>query len=90
MANTLPPAPVAQTFLKPNCPFNVNILSVFVPVQEVRDAKTQMTNLTRQWYNDVRAVPEGSQSEDEEEETIFTHTQHNSDNGAQHEPLLAQ
>ncbi|KAH3769234.1 sodium/hydrogen exchanger 8-like isoform X2 [Dreissena polymorpha] len=61
--------------------------------QEVRDAKTQMTNLTKQWYNDVRAMPEGSQSEEdteEEEETIFTNTQHNLDNGAQHEPLLAQ
>ncbi|XP_060565414.1 sodium/hydrogen exchanger 8-like isoform X2 [Ruditapes philippinarum] len=51
--------------------------------QEVRDAKTQMTNLTKQWFNDVRAAP--SESSEEEEETLFINSRHNSESN---EPLL--
>ncbi|XP_052816436.1 sodium/hydrogen exchanger 8-like isoform X2 [Mya arenaria] len=59
--------------------------------QEVRDAKTQMTNLTKQWYNDVRAAPDESLSEndDDEEETLFINSsRHNSESSPQNEPLL--
>ncbi|CAD5117971.1 DgyrCDS6711 [Dimorphilus gyrociliatus] len=38
--------------------------------QEVRDGRTQMNNLTNQWYQEVRNVP--SESEDEQEEFVQT------------------
>lgn len=56
-------------------------------LQEVRDAKTQMKNLTKQWFNDVRAAPSESDEEDEEE-TLFINSRHNSESSAQNEPLL--
>ncbi|WAR13670.1 SL9A8-like protein [Mya arenaria] len=51
----------------------------------------QMTNLTKQWYNDVRAAPDESLSEndDDEEETLFINSsRHNSESSPQNEPLL--
>lgn len=61
--------------------------------QEVRDAKNQMTNLTKKWYNDVRAVPEDSHSdhevgEDEEETLFISSSRHNSESSAQNVPLI--
>ena len=54
-------------------------------LQEVRDGQTQMDHLTKQWYNDVRAAP--SESDSEEEETVFTSSwQH--DNHSQSETLI--
>lgn len=62
-------------------------LSVLID-QEVRDAKTQMAHLTKQWYNDVRAAPSESDTDEEvEEETLFISTRQ-AENHAQHEGLL--
>ena len=69
----------ANTFLEQLSSIACNFI-----LQEVRDAKTQMTNLTKQWYNDVRAAPEESFSE-EEEETLFLNSRHNSESS---EPLI--
>ena len=36
--------------------------------QEVREGRTQVRNLTNQWYSEVRAAPSESDDEDDEEE----------------------
>ena len=55
-------------------------------MQEVRDGQSQMDHLTKQWYNDVRAAP--SESESEEEETLFT-SPRQQDIHSQSEPLIS-
>jgi len=49
-----------------------------------------MTNLTKQWYNDVRAAPESDLNDDDEEETtlFINSSRHNSESSAQNEPLI--
>lgn len=54
--------------------------------QEVRDGRTQMDHLTKQWYNDVRAAPSESE-EEEEEETLFISSRQQ-ENHIQSEPLI--
>lgn len=42
--------------------------------QEVKEGRTQINHLATQWYQDVRAVPSESDSEDEAETSLINHT----------------
>ncbi|XP_064639883.1 sodium/hydrogen exchanger 8-like isoform X2 [Lineus longissimus] len=60
--------PHLKGFLKIDAKFLVPFFTRRFTQQEVREGKKQMTNLTDQWYKDVRAAP--SDSEDEEEPVL--------------------
>ena len=42
--------------------------------QEVKEGRTQINHLATQWYQDVRAVPSESDSDDEAETSLINHT----------------
>ncbi|XP_061197565.1 sodium/hydrogen exchanger 8-like [Saccostrea echinata] len=66
--------PHQKGFMKIDTKYLIPFFTRRFTKQEVKEGRTQINHLATQWYQDVRAVPSESDSEDEAETSLINHT----------------
>ncbi|XP_046552177.1 sodium/hydrogen exchanger 8-like [Haliotis rubra] len=64
--------PHLKGFMKLDVKYLIPFFTRRFTKQEVREGQNRMKTLTNQWYQDVRAAPSDSESEQEEETKLMT------------------